>query len=186
MSNPPSAPVIVTLREVERVLRTSESTVLEAADQGVEAAQAMAAMGAILKELRKAEREAGSATVLITAQHGPSSRLQSLIASGEAASLHFEPLPGGGLEAKFDTHDWAGWARVAWAKIKNPIKHALLKPHRSEPSPFANSGRIAVIGDWAPASMARRRSRRPLPRTSNLTRCSFILGTSITLARSRR
>lgn len=144
-----TAPVIVTLREVERVLQASESTVESVAeDDGVHAAQAMAAMGAILTELRKAERDKGSPRVLVTAQHGPASRLQSLIASGEAGSLQLEPLPNGGLEAKFDTQDWLGWATVAWARIKNPVKHRLLRPKRVAPGALPNAGRVALVGDW--------------------------------------
>ncbi len=149
MSDSSSAPVIVTFREVKKALTSAESVVVErAADDGLEAAVAMATLGSILTELGKAERRAGSDAVLVTAQHGPSSRLQSLLASGEAAQLRLEPLPGGGMEAKFDTHDWPGWATVAWAKIRNPRKHPLLRPSRSAPAAFPNFGRIVVVGDW--------------------------------------
>jgi hypothetical protein len=109
-------PVVVTFREVERILTGNEAvpSIAEAANvdtevSPVERAAVMATMGNILKELRKAQDQTG-ANVMVTAQHGPASRLQSLIASGEAAALKFEPLPTGGLEAKFDTQDWFGWA----------------------------------------------------------------------------
>ena len=107
----------------------------------------MATMGNILRELRKSQDAAG-ANVMVTAQHAPASRLQSLIASGEAAQLKFEPLPTGGLEAKFDTRDWFGWATVAWAKLKHLKPHPMLRPTDNRPQPFPNTARVGVIGDW--------------------------------------
>ena len=118
-------PVVVTFREVEKVLTGQEAVgnITEAANRDTEAtpierATVMAAMGNVLNELRRAEEKAG-ALVLTTPHHGPASRLQSLIASGEAANLKLAPLPTGGLEAQFDTGDWFGWATVAWEKLKH-------------------------------------------------------------------
>lgn len=146
--------VVVTFREAQRILTGMEAVknIPEAARRDtaaspVEKAAAMAAVGQALNQMQKAENEAG-AMVLTTPQHGPAARLQSLIASGEAASLEFEPLPTGGLEAKFDTHDWFGWATVAWAKLKNPTPHKMLRPTGDPPGPFPDAGRIAVLGDW--------------------------------------
>ena len=148
-------PVVVTFREVEKILTGNEAVpnITEAANQDPEASPAekaavMAAMGNILRELRNAQNQAG-ANVLVTAQHGAASRLQSLIASGEAASLTFEPLPTGGLEAKFDTGDWFGWATVAWAKLKHLKPHRMLRPAGNLPQSFPEQGRIALLGDWA-------------------------------------
>ena len=149
----PQEPVVVTFREVEKVLTGQEAVgnIIEAAKDdpaatAVEKATVMAAMGNVLNELRRAEHKAG-AQVLTTPHHGPASRLQSLIASGEAAKLTLQPLPTGGLEAKFDTQDWFGWATVAWAKLKH------LKPHRHE-----TPGRCDCRA--VPGTRARRRSRR--------------------------
>jgi hypothetical protein len=146
--------VVVTFREAQRILTGKEAVenIPEAARQDstasqVEKAAAMAAVGQALNQMQKAEKEAG-AMVLTTPQHGPAARLQSLIASGEAASLKFDPLCTGGLEAKFDTHDWFGWATVAWAKLKNPTPHEMLRPAGDLPQPFPDAGRIAVLGDW--------------------------------------
>lgn len=112
-----SQPVIVKRREIERLFiqKNAESAIQEAARESspLEHAQAMAMTGAILRELQKAEDEMGTDRVLVTAPHGPASRLQSLIASGEAGELFLTPMPAGGLEAKFDTQDWLGWATVA-------------------------------------------------------------------------
>lgn len=155
-SPPPAsiAPVVVTFREVERILTSPEATgqVQEAANVDpdatpIERAAAMAAMGHVLNALRGAEDQAG-ARVLTTPQHGAASRLQSLIASGERASLRFDPLPSGGLEAKFDTRDWGGWATVAWAKLKNLKPHPMVRPMTTTPEPLPDRGRVAIVGDW--------------------------------------
>jgi hypothetical protein len=74
--------------------------------------------------------------------------LQSLIASGKAANTSFEPLPTGGEEAKFDTHDWFGWARVAWERLKHLKPHKMVRPAGGTPGPFPDVGRIAILGDW--------------------------------------
>ena len=148
------APVVVTFREVQRIVTGSEAAgnIQEAANNDpestpLERATAMAAMGRVLNELRRAEEQA-DALVLTTPQDGPASRLQSLIASGERAQLAFDPLPSGGLEAKFDTGDWAGWATVAWAKLKHLRKHPMLRPTSAVPDPMPDAARVGVVGDW--------------------------------------
>ncbi|MBI3435694.1 MAG: metallophosphoesterase [Proteobacteria bacterium] len=150
----PKEAVIVTYREVEKVLtgREAVGNITEAANQDSEAtplerASLMAAMGHVLNELRRVENEAG-AMVLTTPPHGPATRLQSLIASGDAANLTFAPLPTGGLEAKFDTSDWFGWATVAWEKLKHAKRHDMKRPPGALAEPLPEAGRIAVLGDW--------------------------------------
>jgi hypothetical protein len=146
--------VIVTRKEIERILigKNGEAVIGEAAGQqgSVEQAQAMAMLGGILRELQKAAAaQGGTDRVLVTAQHGPTSRLQSLIASGEVGNIQLTPLSAGGLEATFDTADWAGWATVAWAKLREPKRHALLSPSQREPQPLLETGRVGLLGDWA-------------------------------------
>ena len=132
-------PVVVTFREIERILTGREAVgcIQEAATKDpeaspVEKAAVMASMGRVLTQLRKVEQDAG-ALVLTSPHDGPASRLQSLIASGDAGSLTFQPLPTGGLEAKFDTADWFGWATVAWQKLKHLKPHAMLRPKQAVP-----------------------------------------------------
>ena len=149
---PSFQPVIVKRQEIERLFlqKKAESAIHEVAreENPLEHAQAMAMTGAILRELQKAEDAMGTDRVLVTAQHGPASRLQSLIASGEAGELLLTPMPAGGLEAKFDTHDWLGWASVAWSKLKNLSPHPLLASSQTSPQPLADRARIGIIGDW--------------------------------------
>ena len=86
----------------------------------------MAGVGNVLRELRRPEDKA-NAKVLSTPHHGPSARLQSLIASGELGELKLQPLPTGGLEAQFDTKDWFGWASVAWARLTNAYQSSIVE-----------------------------------------------------------
>jgi hypothetical protein len=150
----PSTPVVVTFRQIERVLTGQEAVgnlqEVANADTGatpVEKAAVMAAMGHVLRQLQRAERDAG-ALVLTTAQDGPASRLQSMIAAGEGGALSLEPLASGGLEAKFDTSDWFGWATVAWAKLRHPHKHPIARPASAVPDPLPDTARVAIVGDW--------------------------------------
>ncbi len=152
--NTPAQPVVVTFRQVEKIFTKQEAVeqIHEAAQKDSQATPAQratvaAAIGNVLNVLRRAEKDAG-AMVLTSPQDGPASRLQSLIASGEAATLSFQPLPTGGEEAMFDTHDWIGWASVAWARLKHLKPHKMIRPSKSVPEEFPNTGRIAVLGDW--------------------------------------
>jgi len=151
----PEQPVVVSFKEVEKTLTGNEAVKnLDEVSKSdselspVEKAAVMATVGNILRVGRKAQEESGD-NVLVTAQHGPASRLQSLLASGEQGSLSLTPLKAGGLEAKFDTNDWFGWASVAWAKLKHLVPHPMLRPATNVPQPFPDQGRIALLGDWA-------------------------------------
>jgi hypothetical protein len=153
--NEPSEPVVVTFREVRKILTGQEAVeaIPEAANADpdatpVQRAAAAAAMGQVLRQLEKADRDGEGALVFTGAQDGPASRLQSLIASGEKANLTLEPLAAGGLEAKFDTGDWLGWAQVAWAKLKHLVPHPMKRPTSTTPDPLPNAARIAIVGDW--------------------------------------
>ena len=108
----------------------------------------MAAIGHVLKELRKSEREARP-NVLNSPQDPLAARFQSLIASGEGGELKLAPLPSGGLEAKFDTEDWAAWAGTwLWAKLFHLIPHPMIRPRRAVADSLPDAARIAVLGDW--------------------------------------
>jgi hypothetical protein len=150
----PPTPVVVTFRQIERVLTGQEAVgnLQEVANADVSATPAekaavMAAMGRVLNELRRAEQDAG-ALVLTTAQDGPASRLQSMVAAGEGGALSLEPLASGGLEAKFDTGDWLGWATVAWARLRHPNKHPMARPVSAVPDALPDVARVAIVGDW--------------------------------------
>lgn len=149
-----SAIVVVTSEQVERALTSTEAleNLAEAANRDAQTspvtkAAIMAGIGNVLTRIRQAEQEAG-AKVLTTPQDERAARLQSLVASGEAAKLKLVALPSGGYEAMFDTSDWFGWAQVAWEKLKHLKLHAMLRPSSAVAAPFPAVGRVAVLGDW--------------------------------------
>ena len=146
--------VVVTAREVEKIFSNPEAigNISEVANADanvdpVERAATMAVMGEVLRQLQRAEQAAG-APVLTTPHHAAASRLQSLIASGDAAKLHLDPMASGGLEAKFDTDDWFGWAKVAWEKLKHIQPYGMVRPTTMVADPFPEFARVAILGDW--------------------------------------
>jgi hypothetical protein len=150
----PNAPVVVTAQQVSKAITGPEAVggLNEVANKDpavppVQKAAIMAAIGNALNQVQRAETDAG-AKVLSAPGNDMSARLQSLIASGEAAKLTFKALPTGGFEAIFDTEDWFGWASVVWEKMKHFDPHAMVRPKTAIAQPFPDAGRIAVLGDW--------------------------------------
>ncbi len=150
----PSEPVVVTFDQVAKALGTEEAIGnLNEISQNddtippVQRAAIMAGVGNVLEQIRLAEKAAG-AKVLTTPHDERAARLQSLIASGEAAKLSFAALPTGGFEALFDTNDWFGWASVAWEKLKHLRPHDMIRPSSTAAAPFPDRGRMTILGDW--------------------------------------
>jgi hypothetical protein len=150
----PDESVVVTFEQISKAVGSSEAignleevSQRDASVEPVQRAAIMAGVGNVLRQLQEAEATAG-AKVLTTPHDGRAARLQSLVASGEAARLTYAALPSGGYEAIFDTHDWSGWATVVWEKLKHLVPHDMVRPRTSTAAPFPESGRIAVLGDW--------------------------------------
>lgn len=150
----PPEDVVVTFEQISKAIGSPEAlgNLDQAANQDasvdpVQRAAIMAGVGNILRQLEEAENKAG-AKVLTTPHDARAARLQSLVASGEAAKLNFQALPSGGYEAMFDTSDWGGWATVVWEKLKHLVPHDMVRPGTEQATPFADSARIAVVGDW--------------------------------------
>jgi Calcineurin-like phosphoesterase len=149
-----TAPVVVTFEQVSKALGTAEAigNLNEVAqrDDSLSPAQRaaiMAGTGNVLEQIRLAEKTAG-AKVLTSPHDARAARLQSLIASGEAAKLSLTPLPSGGLEAVFDTNDWLGWAAVVWERLKHLKPHDMVRPKSAKAAQLPDRARIAVLGDW--------------------------------------
>lgn len=150
----PSEAVIVTFDQISKAIGSEEALgnlrEISGRDGGIDPlrkAAMMAGVGNVLRMLQSSETAAG-AKVLTTAHDGNASRLQSLVASGEAARLRYTELPSGGMEAVFDTNDWAGWASVVWEKLKHIVPHPMVRPRSDLPTPVADRYRVAVLGDW--------------------------------------
>lgn len=150
----PSEPVVVTFEQISKAIGGTEAmgnlNEVSSKDTSlppVQKAAIMAGVGNVLRQLEDAERAAG-AKVLTTPHDARAARLQSLVASGEAAKLRYQALPTGGYEAIFDTNDWLGWASVVWEKLKHLTPHDMVRPKTDCAAPFPERGRIAVLGDW--------------------------------------
>jgi hypothetical protein len=90
-----------------------------------------------------------SADVLVTVQDRDVSVLQSRIAEGGTAG---PPLPAGGVEAKFGEGltggDLWGWIRSVFDHIDEDEWHPIVRPADDTVGTLADTGRIAVVGDW--------------------------------------
>ncbi|MBN8987926.1 MAG: metallophosphoesterase [Rhizobiales bacterium] len=151
---PNSSAIVVSADEISRIFSGREAIgnieEVAASDDGmsdVEKAAIFAGLGNTIDKLRRAQKAAG-AKVLSTPNDARAARLQSLIASGEAAKLLLQPLASGGFEALFDTDDWSGWATVAWARLTHFWKHPLPVPGTVIPEPLAERARVGLLGDW--------------------------------------
>ena len=87
--------------------------------------------------------------VIITVQDRDTSILQSRLAEAGKAG---RALPTGGLEAQFGEGlsggDIMGWILSTLDHIDPLQKHPIRRPPDGEIGSFANTGRVAVIGDW--------------------------------------
>ena len=138
MPDQPSRPVVVTSREVERIFSGKEAVggLEEAAKSDAtvsdeQRAAILAGVGHVLREIRKAEDKAG-AMVLTTPQVGPASRLQSLIASGEAAKLSGAPsgrrvMPPTLRDWRSDTPTWAQETRGRQAWYPEELRRRIFR-----------------------------------------------------------
>jgi hypothetical protein len=137
---------IVTLRTVLGA-RSAPSSSLESVQSGRDFANE-ARYNRILAKLA-AETARTSPNVLITVQDRETSLLQSRIAEAAAAG---PPLAPGGLEAKFGQGvtggDLWGWFRSLFDHIDENQWHPIVRPPDDKIGSIANSGRIAVLGDW--------------------------------------
>jgi hypothetical protein len=152
--------IIINAASVNRVLQNHESVsqkqVQEATKDPVEQARLVAGLNNALLEIIDHEE---TPEVLSSPPSELASQLQTFLA--ERAAEEGKPiereLPGGGVEAKFDSKDWLGWAKsfFTWVGRLDYAKWLTALP---DPEPLAEDARIALLADWgtglygAPAS----------------------------------
>lgn len=110
---------------------------LSRAEMGAQIAQAMHLL----------ESEDRGDGVMASAQDQVTSLLQAFVAERAAEEGKVEAHPSGGLEARFDGHDFVGWAGsffTWWRKLK-PFE--FVEP-AAEPDAFGNAARIGLLADW--------------------------------------
>jgi Calcineurin-like phosphoesterase len=139
---------IVTYREIAKIIGNHESTSHaeseKSADNPAEAARMLAGLAGALTSIENADKNPG---VLIAPDHKVASLLLTFLAKRANEKGQLEELPIGAKEAKFDSHDWLGWAGSFFSWWKKIEPHAFLT---AAPLPEAldDTIRVAIIGDW--------------------------------------
>jgi hypothetical protein len=143
--------ILVNANSVRVVLQNHEAVsqdkVREATDDPLEQARMVAGINNALLEILDNER---SPDVLSSPPSETASQLQTFLA--EQAAREDKPLvrelPGGAVEAKFDTQDWLGWAGSFFTWIGG-LKKARWLTALAHPEPMPDDARIALLADWA-------------------------------------
>jgi Calcineurin-like phosphoesterase len=140
--------LIVTLHSVPGNLESVARRRTAAPIDPIQQAAIMNRYNRILERLEEATRPS-SQNVLITVPDRDTSMLQSCV--GESAE-DGQPLPTGGLEAKFGDGprggDIWGWFRSLFDHIDSDNWHPIVRPPDDKAADFANTGRVAVLSDW--------------------------------------
>lgn len=161
MSSPRNASdIFVSPRGVKALLRRGITESVEvgsleaAAEDREELAAKRAGLEAALVKLEEESEEREG--VLFTADHGPTSLLQTFLAEQAAARQgdllaqgKLVPVEGGGFEVKFDDRDIGGWVGsffTWWRRLTD--KHPFKAPPAAPDTRIPNHARIAVLGDW--------------------------------------
>jgi 3',5'-cyclic AMP phosphodiesterase CpdA len=135
---------------IEKVSQVALTKPAPSEDDSLRAGAAIALLGSVRASIEKAQAELGDDVMAMPDADDPKAReaavLLSMLAEGEHGTVSTEPLPQG-LEAKFDTSDWKGWATVAVEKLKHWRKHDPIRPP-VRTALFPNHGRVAILGDW--------------------------------------
>lgn len=144
---------VVTYRELSRAVRGDLGLLARSIDEGAEAitprdrVQKAEMLGQLSHALTVLEAEERRSGVLVAPRDPVASLLQTYLAREAARKGNLEPLSSGGLEAKFDSHDIAGWMGSFFTWWKKIRPHGLV-PAAPNPEPFADKARLAILGDW--------------------------------------
>ena len=146
----PRPPLIVSAREVERLVPTTESAVERLDQEEVEASAAQRAtfLAAVARGLGKLrdESEGVDPDVLVTSQDPFASLLQSQLAIEAADRQAFEPVDSGGAEVRFDTRD-VRWAKTLYDRLFAD-SFPQQRPTDDGIESIPNHARVALMADW--------------------------------------
>src|SRR6266478_4703370 len=152
--------IVVNATSVKNILKNheavSEEKVQEATSDPVEQARLVAGLNNALLEIVDHEE---TPDILSSPPSRLASQLQTFLAQ-KAVEENIpiaRELPGGAVEAKFDSKDWLGWAKsfFTWVSRDEFAKWLTAPPN---PETLPENARIALLADWgtglygAPAS----------------------------------
>jgi calcineurin-like phosphoesterase family protein len=152
--------IVINATSVNQVLKNHEAVsqekVQEATSDPVEQARLVAGLNNALIEILDHEE---TPDVLSSPPSQLASQLQTFLA--QKAMEEDKPiareLPGGAVEAKFDSKDWIGWAKSFFTWVGR-LDYARWLTAPSNPQSLPENARIALLADWgtglygAPAS----------------------------------
>lgn len=142
--------IVVNANSVLTVLQNheavSQAKVKEATDDPVEQARLVAGVNNALLEIVDHEE---SPDVLSSPPSEIASQLQTFLAekATEEDKATARELPGGAVEAKFDSKDWFGWAKsfFTWVGKLDKAKWCTAPPN---PVTMPDNARMALLADW--------------------------------------
>lgn len=152
--------IVINATSANKVLQNheavSEKQVKEVTEDPVEQARLVAGLNNALLEIVDHE---DTPNVLSSPPSELASQLQTFLA--QKAAEEDKPiereLPGGAVEAKFDSHDWLGWAKSFFTWVGR-LDYAKWLTAPANPESLGENARIALLADWgtglygAPAS----------------------------------
>ncbi|HZQ85910.1 MAG TPA: metallophosphoesterase [Acidimicrobiales bacterium] len=152
---PPSRPVVVNFSQIADAFGGAEAAFAAHEEADAPPTQDETAFRAVMSRaitaLQDSETEPG---VLSSPDDAAGALLQSFIAEQAEAGGLVQPTTGDALEAKFDKHDYWGWARGAgWnflsTKLGRQNRHALLPwPKPGDTQHLPRDAKVAILGDW--------------------------------------
>lgn len=110
----------------------------------VSKAEAIALLSEVMGTLERTQREPG---IFVSADDRMTSLVQSFLARQSAFKPEWAGNPDRGLEAKFDSNDFLGWAGSLFDWLKGLKKHDFID-HNAVPQPLPAKARVAVLSDW--------------------------------------
>lgn len=113
----------------------------------LERAAFLAGLPRVLAAIR-AEAATVDPGVLFAPADLKASLLMSAVAELVPSESGLEPLTAGGLEVKFATNDWFGWAASIFDWVSKHGFHPLPRPSGHQETRIPNACRLGMVGDW--------------------------------------
>jgi hypothetical protein len=142
--------IVINANSVQRVLQNHEAVsaekVKQATDDPVEQASLVAGVNNALLEIMDHE---DSPDVISSPPSAIASQLQTFLAekAAEEGKETARALPGGAVEAQFDSKDWLGWAKSFFTWV-GQLDKAQWRTAPADPETMPPKVRMALLADW--------------------------------------